>query len=230
MFEIAGFLHSRALRASNLDQVPPLIIKPTWAAPCTLAIAMSLFGAMLALLIVPFSNPIIGASLFGTLAVVCLHIAAGSVRNYNRCIDKLEVQLKNFDIRDAQCYCCSVDHVDPSHLEESNPMICDREVIKQCISNWFGSMDNFHECVHSTVFANLIEQLLNRPFPVWWLIGASIPILWGQLDAVAVQLRLGNVEKAAIFCLNGLMWWIAGFPVSFMCALAAVKEQYIRRH
>ena len=50
----------------------------------------------------------------------------------------------------------------------------------------------------------------------WWLIGASIPILWGQLDAVAVQLRLGHVDLAIAWSINGLMWWLSGFPVSFL--------------
>ena len=165
MFEIAGFLHSRELRdgiEGTESKSRRLDIRPTWAAPCTVAIAVSLFGAMLALLTVPFSNPIIGISIFGILVAMCFHIAAESLRNYNRCIDKLQFELKSFDIQEAQCYCCSVNHVNPFG---PNPMSCDREIIGQCISNWFDSMLNFNECVRSTVFANLIEQLLHGPFP-----------------------------------------------------------------
>ena len=163
MFEVAGFLHSRALRALTEGTIPPLYIRPTWAAPCAVAIALSLFGAMLALLIVPFSNPIVGMNVFAILALICFHIAADSIKNYNRCIDKLQLQLKDFDIQEARCFCCSVGHSDPSTNE---PLTCDREIITQCISNWFGSIEVFNDCVHSTVFANLIEQLLHQPFPV----------------------------------------------------------------
>lgn len=229
MFEIAGFLHSRELREGTEgteSKIPRLDIRPIWAAPCTVAIAVSLFGAMLALLIAPFSNPIIGSSIFGVLAVTCFHVAAESVRNYNRCIDKLQFELKSFDMQKAQCYCCSVNHVSSSGPD----LVCDREIIGQCISNWFDSMLNFNECVRSTVFANLIEQLLHRPFPAWWLIGASIPILWGQLDAVAVQLRLGHVDLAIAWSINGLMWWLSGFPVSFLCWSAFCRSWRARTH
>lgn len=58
---------------------------------------------------------------------------------------------------------------------------------------------------------------------VSWLIGASVPILWGQLDAVAVQFREGNADVAAAWGINGLMWWLSGFPVSVLCVLALNK-------
>ena len=122
-----------------------LEIRPTSAACCTLAISVSLFGGMLALLTVPFTNPILGTSLFAILGAVAFYLATDSFRGYQRCIDKLQLQLKSFDMQAAQCYCCSVNHVDPSG---SDDMVCDREIISQCISNWFGSVESFHQCVH----------------------------------------------------------------------------------
>ena len=144
-----------------------LEIRPTSAAPCTLAISVSLFGGMLALLTVPFTNPTLGAILFAILGAVAFYIATESFRDYQRCIDKLQLQLKSFDMQAAQCYCCSVNHVDPSG---SGDMVCDRAIISECISNWFGSVESFHQCVHSTVFTNLSEQLQNRPYPASQLI------------------------------------------------------------
>lgn len=193
MFEIAGFLHSRELREGTEgteSKIPRLDIRPIWAAPCTVAIAVSLFGAMLALLIAPFSNPIIGSSIFGVLAVTCFHAAAESVRNYNRCIDKLQFELKSFDMQKAQCYCCSVNHVSSSGPD----LVCDREIIGQCISNWFDSMLNFNECVRSTVFANLIEQLLHRPFPAPLLMNVAF-LLAAWLSVFSVARFLSSREK-----------------------------------
>lgn len=169
IFELAGFLHCQGFNAGRSRYPAELLleIRPTSAACCTLAISVSLFGGMLALLTVPFTNPTLGASLFAILGAVAFYVATDSFRGYQRCIDKLQLQLKSFDMQAAQCYCCSVNHVDPSG---SDDMVCDREIISQCISNWFGSVESFHQCVHSAVFTNLSEQLQNRPYPASQLI------------------------------------------------------------
>lgn len=152
------------MHSSTLDDQKkrPLEVKPTFLAPCTVAMMLSLFGAMLVLLVVPFSNVTLGASLFGVLSVSCFYLATGSFRAYYKSVHNLQEQLQSFHIDDAKCLCCSRNHLDSSN----SPMVCDREIIVECITNWFGSSENFHECVRSVVFANLSEHLLKSPFPV----------------------------------------------------------------
>lgn len=195
IFELAGFLHCQGFNAGRSRYPTELLleIRPTSAACCTLAISVSLFGGMLALLTVPFTNPILGTSLFAILGAVAFYVATDSFRCYQRCIDKLQLQLKSFDMQAAQCYCCSVNHVDPSG---SDDMVCDREIISQCISNWFGSVESFHQCVHSTVFTNLSEQLQNRPYPASQLIFFSFfSVLFGSVIG-AVR---GDILKISAF-------------------------------
>ena len=57
-----------------------------------------------------------------------------------------------------------------------------------------------------------------------WLISASAPILWAQFDTVPVQLRAGDVSYALRCFVSGLMWWLAGFPISFLGLMTATKR------
>lgn len=43
-------------------------------------------------------------------------------------------QLRNFSIRDAECYCCDHDHLDP---QTGTKLLCDRELIYAMLDTWF---------------------------------------------------------------------------------------------
>ena len=52
---------------------------------------------------------------------------------------------------------------------------------------------------------------------------ASTPILWAELDGIATQLREGDVPFAIKWGVNGLMWWLAGFPAAFLGSMNSMN-------
>ena len=54
----------------------------------------------------------------------------------------LLVQLRHFHLDSTQCWCCEVNHVDPS---TSEPVMCDREVLESCIDETWLEEVSGHE-------------------------------------------------------------------------------------
>eukprot|EP00439_Symbiodinium_sp_Y106_P006653 s2933_g1.t1 len=207
VFELAAFLRCHG----TLEEAPPLVVRPTFLAPCTLTIAGSLCGFMVALLFIPFDNPLFGSLVLIAIGSACLYLSAAAFRAYFRDVELMQEHIRSFRVQNAKCFCCSQDH-----MWAGKKISCDREIVVECISKWFGSIANFEQTVQKTVLSALWHQLGNHPFPYLWLIGASVPLVWGQMDAVASRLRTGDPEMAVVWTLNAFMWWLAAFPASFV--------------
>ncbi|CAE7185296.1 unnamed protein product [Symbiodinium necroappetens] len=51
----------------------------------------------------------------------------------------LPTQLRTFDARKASCYCCTVDHSDP---HTKTPIFCDRKLIMEKLTEWYGDPED----------------------------------------------------------------------------------------
>ena len=96
------------------------------------------------------------------LAVTCVVfcVCANGIhwlRGYFRWIDECCSQLKNFSMEKAHSHCCKSNHLN----EAGSQIMCDREIITECIRLWFGSEEAFESCVRSEVSSLLIKGVLD---------------------------------------------------------------------
>ena len=73
----------------------------------------------------------------------CAYAVVAMSRAYFRNIDALWKELENFTTDKATCHCCTEGH--------QAGQICDRKILLQCISVWFGSVETFEQTVRQRV-------------------------------------------------------------------------------
>lgn len=209
VFELSAFLKSK--QAS--ERV--LVISPTFLGPCSIILFISVFIMMLPVIIVPMLGlySASGQSVFliPTCSAVLFIFVTGyfvvvALRRYFRSVETLKEKLRNINFDNTRCACC-----DQGHLCEGAPMLCDRRIVKKCVSIWFGSPEAFEDYVRSEVFQALVQELQENVFTRTWNLSVSIPILWAFLDFGA-SWALGEREEAAIGA------WIEGIVLWFWCA------------
>merc|ERR1712100_564141 len=85
-----------------------------------------------------------------TLTVVLVHFS----RRYARARFGLSAQIRAFNVENADCWCCSVNHIDPA---DGKVVACDRVVITDAIKTWWeGGLVEFNQIVQGRV-AELVE-------------------------------------------------------------------------
>lgn len=80
-------------------------------------------------------------------------------RGYFRSIDQCREQLQNFSVERAECYCCTVKHV-----EAGDSIVCDKDILRECIRTWYGSEEEFEASVKTGVFAALVNGPMDSNF------------------------------------------------------------------
>ena len=103
------------------------------------------------------------------------------LRAYFRYVQALEQDIGQFVADSSSSYCCTVGHVS----EDGKPLTCDRRVILQCITLWFGSIENFEAHVRTDVLQCLQEQLSTEVFTNKQIAVSALPMLWHYMDAAA---------------------------------------------
>ena len=120
-----------------------------------------------------------GYCAYGWLLSVVLH-------RYVYSVEAMKRELQAFRIAQAQCYCCSLNHVDA----DGDEIACDREVMVRCISEWFGSVGNFEKSVQTRVRDALTHCLGTMGFPYSAVVTGSLPVMWAFFDVVAARLHM----------------------------------------
>ncbi|CAK9043360.1 unnamed protein product [Durusdinium trenchii] len=219
IFEIAGFLNTHR----NDDGVSSgLIIMPTFLGPTAVAIFLSAAMINMSLLL----N--YGGRMQTILAVTCVVfcVCANGIhwlRGYFRWIDECCSQLKNFSMEKAHSHCCKSNHLN----EAGSQIMCDREIITECIRLWFGSEEAFESCVRSEVSSLLIKGLQRQTFTFRWLVAACVPTCWVCGDLLVARLKVGETYFSIVAGVVLLGWWLGLIPV---CALACfVLSSKLRR-
>eukprot|EP00913_Durusdinium_trenchii_P012720 g11946.t1 len=120
-------------------------------------------------------------------------------------------QLQSFRVTDATCHCCTVDH-------RGGAMHCDREVIQQCLVQWFGSIENFEKSVQTNVSEALLHQLGYFSFPISWMLACAAPVTWSFLPYAIQEPLFGTLFIFA---------WTFAVPTIFM--IASSSSYLLRR-
>jgi len=139
---------------------------------------------------------------------------------YHRNVRFLSDDFKHFRVANAGCFCCSNDHRCPQTGAE---LICDRQLIEECIVEWFDGLDNFEAFVQRCLFYVFRRQLGKMAIPYPCLVLAGMPTMWAFLDVACPQIKAGHTAVGAAILLRGVAYWLFVFPVSVatVSALAA---------
>ncbi|CAE7650334.1 unnamed protein product [Symbiodinium sp. CCMP2592] len=160
---------------------------------------------------------------FGAFAFVFFYFSIVTFRAYFRSLRELETMRHQFTVKDTLCWCCSIDHKAPNGSE----MACDRQIVFQCITTWFGSLSNFDTQVREQVARCLDEQLTREVFTYRQCAASAMPVLWHFLDqaATVAYYHPDLAERSRSFyavlreLVRGLGWSCGVFPTLFFVAV-----------
>eukprot|EP00438_Fugacium_kawagutii_P006333 Skav213288 [mRNA] locus=scaffold2236:91276:92331:- [translate_table: standard] len=208
ILELAAFLRSHE------DAEKRIYIRPTAMAPCVLGVGLGLWISMLHFILFFNVQPVVDMVILVGIRWGSLWLAAAYLRAHYRNTEKMLEQLSNFTVESARSACCMTGHTRP----DGSQMICDRDVICQCIDTWYGSVEKFEAMVRTRI--RIIRGLR---FPYGWQVVMSAPLLWGFADITAARGRRGDWSTAGIMLWCGLTWCLFLFPCVFQLALLLAK-------
>jgi len=225
MFELSAYVHSRRLQRHGIVEetvtsigpsMASICIHPSILGPCAIVVFIwcSLFVAIYMLLM---TLEISGTVLL--IASLCpffclVYPAAAIFRRYWHEMDSFQQRLKSFKLANTSCSCCAEHPDSESHL-------CDKEVIRRCVSLWFGSEDIFEEMCQSVIQKAVHSNLGPHLFPYSLCLMACSPILWGCLDLAIQQWHQGNSKWAPYYVISSFGYMAGGVGyVSATCLLA----------
>ncbi|CAE7413407.1 Rai14 [Symbiodinium sp. CCMP2592] len=220
VFELAAFIRSRPAGCK-----PHVVMRPTILGFAILAFGFS--GVLGALCYYSLFHVFPGIPIYFIMLIALLpgavvfFLIANLARAYCRSVTTMCHQIGEFRIATAESYCCATDHTS----ESGEPMICDREVIQQCIRIWFGSVEAFERRVQNEVCDLLSHQLAYHMISYWRLSEATPIIFWILLDQAAERLYSGLQEGdsgpgfGVYHLIRGIIYWLAVVPFLFRVLL-----------
>jgi len=205
VFELASFL-----RFHPDSHVSVLEIKPVMLGYVALSIAAFSYLLALAFITLPFASSTAAWAAAAVLSFLEGAFLMSVFRDFFRSLEAAKDQLKRFSLEKAACHCCTVGHVNP-HTKE--PLMCDRQFIRQCVASWYGSVDNFERCVQLSATQALYQQLGVHAFPYHWMLGSTIPCLWAVMDSIATYLISPHQHGFVYFWgIRGVAAWLWIWP------------------
>ena len=96
-------------------------------------------------------------------------------------------------------------------MNAGRPMMCDRDVVKQCVTIWFGSTEAFEELIRSDV-SEIARELRQNVFTRGWVLQVCALVLWGLMDLAASTWK-EHQGMAYEFIVIGLVVWLLGAPM-----------------
>lgn len=142
----------------------------------------------------------------------------------------LKSELKQFSVRKAKCYCCSVNHRLPG-TEQVLP--CDREEVNGSIAHWYGGdnmqigLNKFDEMIHGR-FKNEISAAINGSrIPYTFVLLATV---WPGVYQIEKILKGDSPEDAQPFtrCMLCVQTMLLAFPMNIgllICAISWCSKQ-----
>ena len=213
VFELAAFLKSKAPSGAG-EQV--LLIRPTFLGPCSIGLFIGVFLVFVPATTIPMRDrdslgaylilvPLSGVFLF---LFIMGYVLAAAFRAYFRSVETLKENMRKISFDNARCSCCDQDHV-----QGGARMMCDRKVVKKCVSIWFGSEEAFEDYARSEVLETLLTGLHDQIFTRGWSLSVAIPILWAFLD-LAVSEAVAEAKYSSIaLSIHGLVLWFCCAPI-----------------
>ena len=137
----------------------------------------------------------------GVLAVDALgcFFALMALRGYFSSVEVLEKKLGSASFDRVKCHCYEFQHLS----ETGQHLLCDREVLKQCVTIWFGSTAAFEEAVRSELRDIVATELRQEIFTRGWALRVGSPSLW-----VCNGPHCHTSKNCTVrCCLRGLCYW-----------------------
>ena len=157
------------------------------------------------------------------IVACCGYAVAAMCRNYFRSIEALCKQLENFTTDSATCSCCTSGHPEGQ--------TCDRSILLECISIWFGNVGAFEQSVRTGLLNLLASGLWNELFRYKRCVAVTVPLLWHFFERIAVDLHFSSsetyLEQIFFQLIRGFAWWLGCFPIMFFTLL--VLARFLRR-
>jgi len=213
VFEIAAFLKSH-----EGESPPPVVIKQIAVAPTIFYLVITVALVLLYTICLPAAGYLIYLQLaFMVAFAVTNHIMFLRMR---RSTLQAEEDFKSFRWESCTCHCCS-----EGHDVDGVAIPCDKEVLAECITRWFGSVEAFENCVKRDVRTTFMRELHRQPIGYQWLLAASTFLLWGEADLALVRASSGDYHYTAFLAAYGLAWWTCVVPAQFAIFTAIVGWQ-----
>ena len=106
------------------------------------------------------------------------------MRGFYRFIELMQRQLLSLKVEKLECSCCSLG----TCTSCGGKAMCDRQVISECIAKWFGSTDNFEQCIRTEVVDVITAQLERNAFSDAWGVAILSPAQTvGHIRSISVR-------------------------------------------
>lgn len=215
IFEIGAFLKSH-----EENTAARMLVRPTYLGPCVFSLALGMLLTMGIMHFIRWNNLLLAVMIFAGWGYFGFSLAVHAFRHYFESVRVTQRCMANFRIEDALCYCCQKAHRRP----DGTKIICDREIVCDCIKRWYGSAAEFEERVQSTISSALTSQLGRHAFPYLWVLGSTTPMLWGEMDLFAAHYQANWQPRRLYSTVIVFGWWLGGFPM-IMCLALFVSER-----
>jgi len=183
------------------DHVTAITVRPCFYGPMVLILffSLALFVVVSSLMMLSamgaqrkrsFDDDVQGVLLLA-VAELCAGLPfAHALRRHVRAFGLQTQQLRQFSIRDAECFCCKSGHINP---ETGHEILCDRALIEDAVVRWFGSIGHFDSYVRK-IFPKHIRK--NVILPYRYLLIVAMPVLWASLGECVWLARAGHGLEA----------------------------------
>lgn len=150
-------------------------------------------------LLFPYNSPLLIPA-FALVSCTYAWLVATVLLRYTKELDVIHRQLQEFSFTEARCFCCERDH----QGQTGERIVCDREVIRKCVQDWFGSVEDFERLVRTRVRKALSSHLGGHFCPYPLLVVSALPLLWSGMDFAAARLLQKDTSSALGFLVMGL--------------------------
>ena len=121
--------------------------------------------------------------------------------------------MTSFSVDRSRSFCC-----DAGHIEAGKKLLCDRRIVKKCVSIWFGSEEAFEDCIRSEVVEKVVTRLQHQVFTRAWSLSVTVPLLWGFCDLSASWFAFSRLNPDKPYLQReALATLIEGFVLWFLC-------------
>ncbi|CAJ1414923.1 unnamed protein product [Effrenium voratum] len=191
VFELSAFLKSRR------GQAKPLVVVPTLLGPVSVAFFLTVLASFIPIIALPLpADDSIAGNVAGFLALgvggalATVHV----LRGFYRSVETMQRQLLSLQLEELKCCCCSIGHV----TDDGEAVLCDRQVICECIARWYGSDIDFASHIRTEVVEVITATLEKNTFGFSWGICVGAPACWAAMDLIQHELMWKQVAGSRI--------------------------------
>ncbi|CAJ1341839.1 unnamed protein product [Effrenium voratum] len=210
VIELAAFIKSREGEATKAVKIRATCVGPAVVAFYLMSALFHFVTTMCPSFDVP---PLAWVS--GIAPLIFLYLAVDLLRRYHREKHAAHEHLKAFQLRQALCYCCSVNHVNPSGTRMP---VCDRAVLTALVESWFGSVESFERQVQGDVARQFAEQLGTHSFSYPFAMAFGSSAFFYSMEEVGWAIQDGSWSDRLYLLLPALVWLLAAGPLLIVCA------------